>query len=148
MSENTNTSAVTVWNDALAAELRAVVLAGESVGAAMVKIAPKGFLGKLRAERKAELMKNSANILGQFTDNGYKVAKAGRVKELKDGRKQVEIMLEFKPTRTLTAAEMAETFGVEDDVAAAMMKAVADLKAAKAVEQAKVDAAAKALGAS
>jgi len=119
----TPTTAVTVWNATTEADVRATIAAGRSVSKAIAAVAPKGFLTAVRNARKGELKANSTLLLAQLAEKKFKLTKMGEVKFLKDGRQVITLGMEAPaPTRKMTAAELVESFGIDEALAAAMVE--------------------------
>jgi hypothetical protein len=120
-------TALVVWNDETAANVRALVKTGASVPKGLYKAAPKGFIAELREVRKHELITNSTAILGGFADKGFKLTSLTPIKTLKNGVQQVTLKLATpKPTAKMTLEEYASQEGTTvGDVLASldMMKA-------------------------
>lgn len=117
--------AVTLWTGDMDAELRKIVSSGASVSKAMMKAAPKGLVLELRGERREHLSKNTASLLGGFTDRGFTIVSATPIKTLKNGVEQVTLRLATpKPTSAMTIAEFAKSAGktVAEILAAVEMK--------------------------
>ena len=125
MKTQTTTTAIVVWNPKTEAEVKALISRGATVPKATRAIAPKGFLKTLQLERRAELMGNSANILGQLADKGFKLAKLSEAKTLASGETVVNAQFRTPAAaRALTDAEILAAFPEAKGMT------VADLRAA------------------
>jgi hypothetical protein len=71
--EISSTGAVVVWNEGVAKQVREDILAGRGVRKELAKVAPKKWLQEVRARRKSDLTATSGAILGQFTQEGWKI---------------------------------------------------------------------------
>lgn len=75
-TNNTQTqTAVVVWNDAMAAQCRDIILRGGSVEKAVAKVAPKGFLSKIRSSRRELLAQQTGTIYGNLQQQGFIVTR-------------------------------------------------------------------------
>lgn len=102
------TTAVMVWNTDAEAQVRAFIASGASVPKGLMKVAPKAFVAELRATRKAELKKNTAALLGSFTDKGFKIVGATPIETQKSGVQVITLKLATpKPTAKMTLEEYA-----------------------------------------
>lgn len=104
----TPVTALILWNEATEAQVRAFIASGASVPKGLMKVAPKAFVAELRATRKAELQKNTASLLGGFTDKGFKIVSATPIETQKSGVQIVTLKLATpKPTAKMTLEEYA-----------------------------------------
>jgi hypothetical protein len=105
------TTALTVWTQVESDKVTAMINAGQSVPKALYALAPKGFVATLRKARSASLSKNSAFLVSQLTEQGFRLSAMSPVKELKNGTKTISMTMKAAPTRKLTAEEVTDVFG-------------------------------------
>jgi hypothetical protein len=72
---NTQTTAVVVWNESVAAQCKEIILRGGSVDKAIAKVAPKGFLSKIRSSRRELLAQQTGTIYGNLQQQGFIVTR-------------------------------------------------------------------------
>ncbi len=69
-----NVTQLVVWNPQLEAEVAATIKNGGSVSKAVALCAPKGFISKLRQQRRSQIEKNSSRLLGELSQQGFVLA--------------------------------------------------------------------------
>lgn len=74
-NKSQTTTAVVVWNDTVAAQCKEIILRGGSVDKATAKVAPKGFLSKIRSSRRELLAQQTGTIYGNLQQQGYVVTR-------------------------------------------------------------------------
>jgi hypothetical protein len=122
-----------VWNAEAASRVAALINAGKSVPAAMVQLAPKGYVSKLRSARTAGLRKHSNVIIAQLESQGYKLEgmdgawneetkafEANKTRRNGDEVCTLKLVKKLKPTVT------------QDEALAALGVSQADVEAVKA----------------
>src|SRR3954464_11180680 len=70
---STTTTALVIWNADAENRVKELINAGKSVPAALVQLAPKGFVSGLRAKRTAGLRANSNVIIAKLESQGYRL---------------------------------------------------------------------------
>ena len=114
MKTNNTTTAVIVWNDTVAAEVKELILSGYSVSKAQAAAAPKGFLKMLRDGRRIELAKNSTFLQQQLSEKGFTtITRLTAEKSHKDGSKSVTLELRTKPVDASAIALAAAQAEIE-----------------------------------
>ncbi|MDR3377382.1 MAG: hypothetical protein P4M10_01745 [Verrucomicrobiae bacterium] len=64
-----------MWNEAVAVQCKEIILRGGSVDKATAKVAPKGFLSKIRSSRRELLAQQTGTIYGNLQQQGYVVTR-------------------------------------------------------------------------
>jgi hypothetical protein len=127
---STTTSAITVWNETVAASVRELINSGKSVPLALVTLAPKGFVSGLRKARSANLRNNSQVIMAQLEKEGYRIEKLPvnfdseskaftGAKVLRNGDSAIELKLVKRAKTEVTQEDAMSALGLTaEDMAA------------------------------
>lgn len=136
MNSTNSTVAMVIWNDATATQVRNLVEGGKSVPAALVQLAPKGFVSGLRKARSSTLRSNSQVIMAQLEKEGYRIEKLPALfdtdtKTFTGGKvnRNGDVSIEVK------LVKKAKTEVTKEDALAALGLSAADLAVVEAMRQ-------------
>jgi hypothetical protein len=125
----TTTTAVVLWNADTEKQVRELIFSGKSVSKALVAVAPKGFVSKIRTERRNENMANTGRIMGELQQQGWQAYDLKPVKvNGRTGDKTMEVKFIQKATLKLTQAEEDE---VVSRVCGLSIEEIKQMRAAK-----------------